>query len=108
MDENQSDIDAGVEAATAWPAFAADSMAVQFDCVRQLPTHSPMPTAPGQEGGSMWGALSGLVEAVDAQASAMNRALTAKVIANAEAFGVPVPADVAEIAERLNQTGEVT
>lgn len=108
MDESQSDIDAGVQAATAWPAFAADSMAVQFDCVRELSTHSPTAAAPGLVGGSMWGAVSGLVQAVDAQASAIDRALAARVVANAEAFGVPVPADVAEIAERLNQTGEAT
>lgn len=108
MDENQSNIDAGVQAAIAWPAFAADSMAMQFDCVRELFTQSPMPAASGPGGGSMWDAVSGLVPAVEAQASAINRALTARVVANAEAFGVPVPADVAEIAERLNQTGEAT
>lgn len=108
MDENQSNIDAGVQAAIAWPAFAADSMAMQFDCVRELSTHSPIPAAPELGGGSMWGAVSGLGQAAAGQASAINRALAARVVANAEEFGVPVPADVAEIVERLNQTGEAT
>ena len=86
-----------IEAAERWPDFARDSMDARFDALRNIGALTPMP--PEEPDDSAWSVVNGIVAEAEQQSREMERSFAARVIDDARWFGVPVPPDVAALAE---------